>query len=220
MNLTAPPSNDARPTPSGQGRPAARRSTPDKARIERMPSFERLPPEKIRLVSSGPQAEQAMSALMAARVWGFDTESRPTFFKDQTSDGPHVVQLALLEQAWVFQLHDPDCLTVVSQLLAAPGIVKAGFGLREDHKHLLRMFGATAQGLLDLNHEFARRGYRREIGVRDAIAETFGRRFIKSKRIATSNWSSRTLSEAQLVYAANDAWAALKVFTATVVTQP
>ena len=38
--------------------------------------------------------------------------------------------------------------------------------------------------------------------------------FIKSKKAATSNWSNLQLTEAQLVYAANDAYAALRVFQA------
>ena len=42
----------------------------------------------------------------------------------------------------------------------------------------------------------------------------FNRRFIKSKKAATSNWANEKLTEAQLVYAANDAWAALRVFHA------
>ena len=46
------------------------------------------------------------------------------------------------------------------------------------------------------------------------MAVLFNRRFIKSKKAATSNWANARLSEAQLVSAANDAWAALRVFNA------
>jgi len=42
----------------------------------------------------------------------------------------------------------------------------------------------------------------------------FGQRYLKSKRAATSNWAQRRLSPAQLLYAANDAWAALRVYHA------
>jgi ribonuclease D len=52
------------------------------------------------------------------------------------------------------------------------------------------------------------------MGVKAAVAVMYQRRFIKSKKAATSNWAARQLSEAQLVYAANDAWAALKVYEA------
>ena len=43
-------------------------------------------------------------ALQAAPVWGFDTESRPTFEVGQASEGPHIIQLATLEQAFEIRL--------------------------------------------------------------------------------------------------------------------
>ncbi|MNL89417.1 3'-5' exonuclease [compost metagenome] len=50
--------------------------------------------------------------------------------------------------------------------------------------------------------------------MKGAVAVLFNKRFIKSKKAATSNWANARLTEAQLVYAANDAWAALRVFNA------
>jgi hypothetical protein len=41
-----------------------------------------------------------------------------------------------------------------------------------------------------------------------------GKSFSKSKRVTTSNWAVAELQERQLVYAANDAYAALKVLEA------
>jgi ribonuclease D len=42
----------------------------------------------------------------------------------------------------------------------------------------------------------------------------FNRRFLKSKSVTTSNWAMKELTERQLLYAANDAYAALKVYHA------
>jgi ribonuclease D len=42
----------------------------------------------------------------------------------------------------------------------------------------------------------------------------FNRKLLKSKSITTSNWAARELTERQLLYAANDAYAALRVFHA------
>jgi ribonuclease D len=42
----------------------------------------------------------------------------------------------------------------------------------------------------------------------------FRRRLHKSKSITTSNWAADQLSERQLLYAANDAYAAIRVFHA------
>ena len=46
------------------------------------------------------------------------------------------------------------------------------------------------------------------------MAVVFQQRFLKSKKAATSNWAKPQLSEAQLIYAANDAYAAARVFQA------
>ena len=68
--------------------------------------------------------------------------------------------------------------------------------------------------ILELNTTLQQRGYRKDLGVKTAVAVLFQRRFIKSKKAATSNWAQRQLSEAQLVYAANDAYAAARVYQA------
>ena len=68
--------------------------------------------------------------------------------------------------------------------------------------------------MLELNTIFRDRGYRKDMGVKGAVAVLFNRRFIKSKKATTSNWANQRLSEAQLIYAANDAYAAVRVFHA------
>lgn len=176
--------------------------------------FERIGLDRILLVSSERAAQDAADALLRAPVWGFDTESRPTFEAGQASEGPHVVQLATLEHAYVFQLHDEGCRAVAGELLARRGIVKAGFGLHDDKRRITHKLAVEPQDVLDLDTVFRQRGYRRQMGIKAAVAVLFGRRLLKSKRAATSNWGQRSLSESQLLYAANDAWAALRVYHA------
>ena len=187
------------------------RPTPSKEQIALLPEFDRLGLNRITLVSTAAQAQEAKAALADAPIWGFDTESKPTFFKDQLSDGPHIVQLATLHQAWVFQLHDPACSAVVAQLLALPGFTKAGFGLGDDRKRILAKLAVEASGVLELNTVFRQRGYRKDMGVKGAVAVLFNQRFIKSKKAATSNWALPQLTQSQLIYAANDAYAAARV---------
>ena len=188
--------------------------TPDKDAIALLPPFERLGLDRISLVNTGAQAQSASDALMKASAWGFDTESKPTFRVGEESDGPHILQLSTAERAWVFQLHEPECRAVAAQLLACRGIVKAGFGLGDDRKRIVHKLSIEPQGILELNTIFRERGYRKDMGVKGAVAVLFNQRFIKSKKAATSNWSNMKLSEAQLVYAANDAYAAIRVWQA------
>ena len=202
------------PPPRRHPARAAHQPTPDKDQIALLEPFDRLGTDRITLVCTAQQAEKACDALVSASAWGFDTESKPTFAKNEASEGPHIVQLATPERAWVFQLHDRDCRALVADLLARAGVTKAGFGLGDDRKRISAKLGVEPAGVLELNAVFRQRGYRKDMGVKGAVAVLFNRRFIKSKKAATSNWANEKLTEAQLVYAANDAWAALRVFHA------
>ena len=187
-------------------------ATPDAAAIALMLAFPLLVQKQITLVQTEAQALQAKAVLQAHSAWGFDTESKPTFHVGETSDGPHTVQLAVHDHAWVFQLHDPACAAVVGQLLALPHVVKAGFGLGDDCKRVRQRLGVEMHNVVELNVPMRQRGYRSEIGVKGAVAVLFGQRFAKSKKVSTSNWAQPVLSPAQLLYAANDAYAAWRVW--------
>ena len=191
-----------------------RHSTPDKDEIALLPPFERLGLSRITLVTTGSQAADAYDQLLQVKAWGLDTESKPTFKVGEQSDGPHILQLSTTERAWVFQLHDPECRAVAAELLALGGIAKAGFGLGDDRKRIIHKLGVEPAGILELNTIFRERGYRKDMGVKGAVAVLFNQRFIKSKKAATSNWANPHLTEAQLVYAANDAYAAIRVLEA------
>ena len=186
--------------------------TPSKEEIALLDPFEQLGLDRIVLVNSAAHAREAAAELRAAGALGFDTESKPTFVKDQVSEGPHIVQLATRERAWIFQLHDMECRAIAADLLASPGVLKAGFGLGDDRRRIVSKLGVEPAGVLELNAVFRERGYRKDMGVKGAVAVLFNRRYIKSKKAATSNWANPRLTPAQMVYAANDAWAAIRVY--------
>ena len=71
--------------------------------------------------------------------------------------------------------------------------------------------GIFAAPVLDLTRVFHRKGYPRELGIKSAVAIVFGKRFVKSKKITTTNWASERLEPRQVIYAANDAYVALRV---------
>jgi ribonuclease D len=188
--------------------------TPDKEQIALLEPFERLALSQIQVIATAQQAARALQELAGVAALGFDTESKPTFAKNEASLGPHIVQLSTLTQGYIFQLEDADCRRTVALLLEARSIIKAGFGLSDDRRRIVSKLGVDPQGVLDLNMVFHARGYRKDMGVRGAVATLFNRRFIKSKKATTSNWANARLTEAQIVYAGNDAYAALRVFEA------
>ena len=185
---------------------------PSKTETALLPPFEGLPLARIQVPATAAQFADAVAAIHAAGVVGFDTESKPTFAVGEASQGPHVLQFALDSQAFIFQIHRPGCLDAVVDLLRAPGLQKVGFGLQSDRGQIHSRFGMVPQGVLDLTSVFHRLGYRNAVGVRAAVGIVYNQRFSKSKKTTTSNWALAQLSPGQLLYAANDAYGALKVW--------
>ena len=209
-----PPDPDAAPRRSRPQPKPLRLPVPEKAQIALLPPFAGLVLSQIEVPDTPARIDAAAAAILAAGMAGFDTESKPTFQVGEVSDGPHNVQFALADRAYIFQLHRPACLGPLRELLHSMDLVKAGFGLGSDRAQIQAKLGLVPKGVLDLNQVFLQRGYRRDIGVRSAVALVFGQRFAKSKKVTTTNWAQPALSAAQLVYAANDAWAAWRVLRA------
>jgi ribonuclease D len=190
------------------------KTVPDKAEIALLDPFEGLPLERIFVPATVAAFEAAAADIRAAKVVGFDTESKPTFIKGEASSGPHVVQFALPDKAYLFLLHRTECHPFVIGILQSEEILKAGFGLQSDKAQILSKLGVTLNAVLDLGSEFRRLGYPASTGVRGAVAIVFNKNFRKSRSATTSNWAQPVLSSKQLLYAANDAYAALCVLNA------
>jgi ribonuclease D len=185
-----------------------------KAQTALLEPFKGLPLECIHVPKTVEAIERAGREIAGSGVAGFDTESKPTFNAGEKSRGPHVVQFALRDRAFIFQLHRPECRALVSDLLKSERVLKVGFGLRNDRGQIRSSLGVTLRAILDLDHVFRKRGYKGQIGVRAAIGAALKQSFRKSRRVTTSNWAVSDLTPGQLLYAANDAFAALRVMEA------
>ena len=187
---------------------------PTKAEIALLEPFAGLMLEHIHVPASSDEFASATAEIKAAGIVGFDTESRPTFVTGDVSDGPHVVQFALHNKAFLFQLHQTDGYPFLIELLQSEQVIKVGFGLKSDSRHIYAKLGINLGGTVDLNTVFSMDGYHKEMGVRAAVGLVLKQRFAKPRHVTTSNWSQYRLNPQQLLYAANDAYAALKVFEA------
>lgn len=190
------------------------KTPPPKADIAAMEPFVGLGLDCIFVVKNAHQAAQAVAEILLAGEVGFDTESKPTFLKGQKSEGPHVLQFATREKAFIFQAHIAASKAAIVELLESPKVTKIGFGLDGDLHQIYSRYGVRPAAIVDLDKSFRQLGYRNPIGAKSAIAILFQRKLAKSKSVTTSNWSARELSDGQLVYAANDAYAAIRVFHA------
>ncbi|WP_310384127.1 3'-5' exonuclease [Roseateles sp.] len=191
-----------------------RKIAPSKEQTTLLPPFECLSLDKILVPQSAAQFAAAAADIAQAGVVGFDTESKPTFLKDQTSEGPHIVQFATLQRAYIFQLHHEETRPLLAELLGSELVLKVGFGLESDHAQIQHKLGLRLTAVLDLNSVFRKDGYASSTGARAAVAIMFQQKFHKSKKVTTSNWAERHLTARQLLYAANDAYVALRVHAA------
>jgi ribonuclease D len=191
-----------------------KKHAPSKPDIAQMQPFAGLTLKHIHVPANREEFAAAAAAIKAAGVVGFDTESKPTFVVGDVSDGPHVVQFALHDRAYLFQVHRKEGHPFLVDLLQSDEVIKVGFGLRSDRKHIRAKFGVEFGGVVDLNTVFSKDGYQKEMGVRNAVGLVLQQRFAKSKKITTTDWSQHQLTEQQVLYAANDAYAALKVLEA------
>lgn len=180
-----------------------------------LPPYAGIALAQVRLVRTPADAAAALTALAAADVLGFDTESKPTFQKGEVSTGPHLVQLATDDAVYLFQTGaapPSHLVTVLRTVLEAETILKVGFGLGDDLRRLHGKLQIDARNVLDLSTAMRRRGDRQTWGAKMAVARLFGQTLQKSKRITTTNWSLPRLSDKQIQYAADDAHVALKLY--------
>ena len=191
-----------------------RKLSPSKFETALLEPFATLPLERIYVPMTEVQFAAATAAIKGAGVVGFDTESKPVFDRGAISDGPHVVQFSLDDCCYIFQLHRADCRSFLIEILESERVLKVGFGLRSDHKEIRAKLGVTLRAVLDMNDVFRKDGHPGTTGARAAVAIVMNQKFHKSKAVSTSNWSLPQLSPKQLLYAANDAYVAIKVLRA------
>lgn len=185
---------------------------PEKSAIRELPPFEGLTRKEIVLLRSIDQVRAAADALAGVEYVGFDTESKPVFVANQPKSGPHLLQIATSRTAFLCRTDFGPAVDLFRTILTSPSIAKAGFGLMSDHGPVERLLGARMHGSVELSKLVKQLGYAQMVGLQLGVAIVLGRYFRKSKRITTSNWGASALSEAQLLYAANDAYASLMVY--------
>ena len=179
-----------------------------------LPLYEGIALAQITLVTTPALAAAAQAALMATDAIGFDTESKPTFLKGEISTGPHLVQLATEDRAWLFPITRNGDHSALQAILASPQVLKVGFGLGNDRSALKARLGITLENVLDLGETLRGPGHRGTVGAKVAVAHFFRQKLQKSKKTGTSNWATPRLTERQMLYAANDAHVALRLYRA------
>lgn len=193
---------------------------PSKEQISLLPPFDALSMEQVRVLRTPADFDFALDALTREGFIGFDSESKPCFTRDAPRTGPHVLQFATRSQAFIVQLGADTPLDFLRAVIESQHIVKVGFGLKSDRGPLQSKLGLKLGASVDLAARMRTLGYKQAVGVRTAVAIVLGRRLRKAKSLSTSNWAAATLTPSQLLYAAEDAFAALAVFHALGMAEP
>lgn len=158
----------------------------------------------------GPQDwEEARSVLPQNGVIGFDTESRPSFRKGQWYP-PSLVQLATETDAVLVQIsHIQNPYEILGEVLENENLLKVGVAIRDDIRFLRRVFTFAPQGFVEID-PMAKKAELPFTGLRKLAGRLLGERLSKGAQV--SDWSRNRLSDAQIHYAAADAWVSLKIF--------
>ena len=163
---------------------------------------------EIIVINSKEKIAAAVEMLSKEPLLGFDTETKPSF-KKGVINRVALLQLSSKNKAFLFQLHKIGLPEVVCRILANPEIVKTGVAIHDDIKGLQRWKNFKPSGFKDLQDHAKSLGIT-DFSLKKLAAITCGFRISKGQQL--SNWEADELTEAQQIYAATDAWAALEIF--------
>lgn len=162
----------------------------------------------VTVIEDANQTEEIVDYLNHQQFLGFDTETRPSFRKGE-SHPVSLLQLATPEEAFLFRLTRCGFSLSLRNLLSNPEIIKIGVGIRDDLRSLQKSGNFSPQSFIELQE------YVTQFGIEDKsfsklMAIIFGYKI--SKRQRTTNWDTPVLTEAQIRYAATDAWGSLSMY--------
>jgi ribonuclease D len=147
--------------------------------------------------------------ILHSEILGFDTETRPSFRKGRKNK-VSLIQLANKELACLIRINKVGIPPELADLLANPGIIKAGVAVHDDIRFLKRVKGFNPSGFIDLQN-FVRDYGIKSSGLKKLSAIVLGFRI--SKRQQVTDWEAEQLTDAQQIYAATDAWVCHQIYS-------
>lgn len=164
---------------------------------------------KVHLITKDSEVAKAVDDLKSQKTLGFDTESKPSFKKGEVHP-VSLLQLATPSDVYLFRLNYLKLPTEVTEILADESITKVGVAIRDDIKDLRKLSAFEPAGFVELADLAKEKGIIHQ-GLRGITAVVTGEAMNKKAKL--TNWEAKNLTEAQLLYAAIDAWASLKSYS-------
>jgi ribonuclease D len=163
---------------------------------------------RIKLVETREDYLTAINYLTHQNLLGFDTETKPAFKKGEYNEVA-LLQLSTEDHAFLFRLNKIGLGNALKAILENPEIIKVGVAIRDDIKSLQKLNNFKPAGFLELQDHVKEFGIQ-DFSLKKISAIVLGSRISKAQRV--TNWEAPLLTEAQLIYAATDAWVAHRIY--------
>lgn len=163
---------------------------------------------EIIVVDTVEMLEIACKELSKHNIIGFDTETRPTF-KPGALNKVALLQLSDPGRCYLFRLCKIPMEKPLSELLENKNILKIGADVKNDLHGLQQLRRFSPEGFVDLQSIVPQWGIS-DKSVRKMAGIILGSRVSKAQRL--SNWEASTLTPAQNMYAATDAWVCERMY--------
>lgn len=174
--------------------------------VNELPSLQ-FEGEKL-IVDSEEALQQIMPELYAESIWGFDTETKPSF-KKGVSHHVSLMQISNEKKCFLIRLHQTGFSKALKAWIEDPEIQKIGLSLKDDIRELNKLLHLRPKGFIDLQNIVGEFGIN-ELSLKKVAAIVVGGKISKKQRL--TNWETKILNEAQQTYAATDAWACLHIY--------
>ena len=159
--------------------------------------------------AEGTLFDDAVAYLSKQKMIGFDTETRPVFSPRQHHNGVAILQLSGPEKAFLFRVQRLGLPKKLCRVLSDPRIIKIGAACHDDVRALQRISPFKELGYVDLQKIVWEWGIA-DKSVKKMAAIILGCKISKTQQV--SNWEAERLTEAQVKYAATDAWVCLEMY--------
>ena len=147
--------------------------------------------------------------LYSHKILGFDTESKPSFKKGE-NNSVALLQISTANKAYIFRLNHIGLPNQLKKIFENKKVIKVGLAIKDDIKIMQKINNFKPASFIDICTISAQHNIE-EKGLKKLAAIVLNMRISKSKQL--SNWEAKILDDAQLTYAATDAWICYELYT-------
>ncbi|OFX42333.1 MAG: hypothetical protein A2046_04040 [Bacteroidetes bacterium GWA2_30_7] len=146
--------------------------------------------------------------LFNQKILGFDTESKPCFKKGE-KNSVALLQFSTSEKAYIFRLNHIGIPDKLKKIFENENILKVGLAIHDDIKIMQKINNFKPKSFIDICTISVENNIENK-SLKKLAAIVLNMRISKSKQL--SNWEAKILTDAQLTYAATDAWICYELY--------